>query len=63
MVNAMVSTIEAILDAPDPTAEAEIVTTARRQLRMITLGVPQWRSVRAQAGGAAGRGSRATSPG
>jgi AcrR family transcriptional regulator len=46
MVNAMVSTAEAILDAPrkDPTAETEIVATAGRQLRMITLGVPQWRS-------------------
>jgi len=46
MVNAMVSTAEAILDAPpkDPAAEAEIIATARRQLRMITLGVPQWRS-------------------
>ena len=46
MVNAMVSTAEAILDAPprDPAAEAEIVATAGRQLRMITLGVPQWRS-------------------
>jgi AcrR family transcriptional regulator len=44
MVNAMVSTAEAILDAPpeDPSAEAEIVTTAGRQLRMITLGVPEW---------------------
>ncbi len=47
MVNATVSTAEAILDAPpnDPTADAEIVATARRQLRMITLGVPQWHSV------------------
>ena len=46
MVNAMVSTAEAILDAPpkDPTAEAEIIATAERQLRMIVLGVPQWRS-------------------
>jgi len=46
MVNAMVSTAEAILDAPsnDPAAEGEIVTTARRQLRMITLGLPEWRS-------------------
>jgi AcrR family transcriptional regulator len=51
MVNAMVSTAEAILDAPanDPTAEAEITTTARRQLRMITLGVPDWRSSSARA--------------
>ena len=46
MVNAMVSTAEAILDAPpkNPTAEAEVMATARRQLRMITLGTPQWRS-------------------
>lgn len=51
MVNAMVSTAEAILDAPpkNPTAEAEIITTAGRQLRMITLGVPQWRSSGGQA--------------
>jgi AcrR family transcriptional regulator len=51
MVNAMVSTAEAILDAPpkDPTAEAEIIVTAGRQLRMITLGVPQWRSSAARA--------------
>jgi AcrR family transcriptional regulator len=46
MVDAMVSTAEAILDAPpkDPVAEAEIVTNAERQLRMILLAVPQWRS-------------------
>jgi AcrR family transcriptional regulator len=46
MVNVMVSTAEAILDAPpkNPTAEAEVITTARRQLRMVTLGIPQWRS-------------------
>jgi AcrR family transcriptional regulator len=49
MVNVMVSTAEAILDAPpdDPGAEAEIVATARRQLRMITLGVPRWQSAQA----------------
>lgn len=48
IVNAMVSTAEAILDAPpeDPRAEAEIVSTAERQLRMIMVGVPQWRSSR-----------------
>ncbi|HEY3185834.1 MAG TPA: HTH-type transcriptional repressor FabR [Solirubrobacteraceae bacterium] len=46
IVNAMVSTAEAILDAPpeDPAAEAEIIATAERQLRMIMVGVPQWRS-------------------
>jgi len=51
MVNAMVSTAEAILDAPpqDPRAEAEIIVTTERQLRMIMLGVPQWRSSRAGA--------------
>jgi AcrR family transcriptional regulator len=60
MVNAMVSTAEAILDAPanDRTTEAEIAGTARRQLRMITLGVPDWRSSsppRPRAGGGVAR--------
>lgn len=51
IVNAMVATAEAILDAPpnDPTAEAEIIATAERQLRMIVLGVPQWRNTETQA--------------
>lgn len=46
IVNAMVSTAQAILDAPpeDPAAEAEIIETAERQLRLIMLGVPQWRA-------------------
>jgi AcrR family transcriptional regulator len=64
MVNAMVATAEAILDAPqkDRTAEAEIIATAGRQLRMITLGVPAWRSPAASTptskrGGAPGRSS------
>jgi AcrR family transcriptional regulator len=50
MVNTMVSTAEAILDAPsnDPAVEAEIMTTARRQLRMITLGLPEWQSASPQ---------------
>jgi AcrR family transcriptional regulator len=53
MVNTMVSTAEAILDArpEDPAAEAEIIATAERQLRMIVLGVPQWRSSRAPVAG------------
>jgi AcrR family transcriptional regulator len=44
-VNTMVATAEAILDAPpgDPAAEAEIIATSERQLRMILLGVPHWR--------------------
>jgi AcrR family transcriptional regulator len=51
IVNAMVSTAEAILDAPpaDPTAEAEIVATAERQLVMIMLGIPNWRTAQAGA--------------
>jgi len=51
MVSSMVSTTEAILDAPpqDPTAEAEIIETARRELRMIALSVPAWRSTPARA--------------
>ncbi len=51
MVNTMVATAEAILDASpeDPAGEAEIITTAERQLRMIVLGVPQWRSAGMQA--------------
>jgi AcrR family transcriptional regulator len=51
MVGTMVSTAEAILDAPpkDATAEAEISASARRQLRMIMLGVAQWRSSGPQA--------------
>jgi AcrR family transcriptional regulator len=46
MVNTMVATAEAILDAPprDRAAEAEIVANARRELRMITLGAAQWHS-------------------
>ena len=51
MVNTMVSTAEAILDAPpdDPTVEAEVIATARRQLLMILLGVPAWRGAEAHA--------------
>ena len=46
IVNAMVSTIEELLDAPldSPEAEDEIVHTAEKQLRLVALGVPAWRS-------------------
>lgn len=46
IVNAMVSTVEEILDAPanDPTAELEIQRLAEKQLRMIVLAAPAWRS-------------------
>src|SRR5271166_2430813 len=49
MVNTMVATVEAILDSPpeDPLAEQDIVTTAERQLRLIALAVPHWRSTAA----------------
>lgn len=45
-VNAMVAIVEQILDSPvdDPDAEAEIVRSAERQLRLIALGVTQWKS-------------------
>lgn len=46
IVNTMVSTAEAIVDAPtnDPAAEEEIVRLAEKQLLLIALGVPAWRS-------------------
>jgi AcrR family transcriptional regulator len=46
MVDTMVATVEALLDAPpdDPLAEHEISTTAERQLRLIALAIPRWRS-------------------
>lgn len=52
MVDTMVATVEAILDAPpdDPLAEREIVVTAEKQLRLIVLAVPHWRSAAAADG-------------
>src|SRR5450755_363374 len=53
LVNAMIATVEAILDipsngtasgAPSPEAEAEIARTAEKQLRLTLLAVPHWRS-------------------
>lgn len=46
LVNTMITTIESLLDAPvDSTqTEAEITDLAERQLRMIVLAIPQWRS-------------------
>jgi AcrR family transcriptional regulator len=46
LVSAMISTVEAILDtAPeDETAHEEITRVAEKQLRLIVLGVPAWRS-------------------
>lgn len=46
LVNTMISTVAAMLDAPvaAPEAEAEIARNAERQLRIIMLGVPSWRS-------------------
>jgi AcrR family transcriptional regulator len=46
IVNTMVSTAEAIVDTPSgrPELEEEIVRMAEKQLRLIALGVPAWRS-------------------
>jgi AcrR family transcriptional regulator len=46
IVNTMVSTAEEIIDAPSgrPEIEQEIVRRAEKQLRLIVLGVPAWRS-------------------
>ncbi len=48
LVGAMISTVEASLDAPadDEEAQAEIRRTAEKQLRLIVLGIPRWRSSR-----------------
>ncbi|MHB8491821.1 MAG: hypothetical protein ACYDA6_06370, partial [Solirubrobacteraceae bacterium] len=45
-VNVMVSTAEAILDAPaeDPAAQEAMAARGRRELLMVILGVPGWRS-------------------
>jgi len=55
MVNTMVASVEAILDAPadDPLAEQEIIITAEKQLRLIVLAIPHWRSATAAADGRA----------
>jgi AcrR family transcriptional regulator len=46
IVNAMISTVEAILETPpiDVRAQREIARTAEKQLRLVILGVPLWRS-------------------
>jgi AcrR family transcriptional regulator len=46
LVNAMIATVEAILDVPvaGPDAEAEIARVAEKQLRLTMLAVPHWRS-------------------
>jgi AcrR family transcriptional regulator len=45
LVNTMIATVEATLDVPvaAPDAEAEISRVAEKQLRLVILGVPQWR--------------------
>jgi AcrR family transcriptional regulator len=46
IVNAMISTVEAIIEAPatDARAQEAIAATAEKQLRLVILGVPQWKS-------------------
>jgi len=53
IVNTMVSTAEEIVEAPsgDAEAEREIVRRAEKQLLLIVLGVPAWRSSGAPARG------------
>lgn len=50
VVKAMVSTAAALTDLPAdrPEAEAAVIATTVRQLRLILLGVPHWRSVPAR---------------
>ncbi len=46
LVNTMIATVGAMLDAPvaGPEAEAEIALVAEKQLRLTLLGVPHWQS-------------------
>ena len=46
IVNAMISVVEAILETPagDERAQAAIAEMAEKQLRLVILAVPQWRS-------------------
>ena len=46
LVNAMIATVEAIIDVPvaAPDAEAAIARVAEKQLRLTMLAVPRWRS-------------------
>jgi AcrR family transcriptional regulator len=46
LVNAMISTVEAILETPadDQRAQAAISAMAEKQLRLVILGVPGWQS-------------------
>jgi AcrR family transcriptional regulator len=45
-VNSMVSTAEEILDVPidNPEVEGEIIETIEKQLRLVAVGIPHWRS-------------------
>jgi AcrR family transcriptional regulator len=46
IVNAMIATVEALIDVPvaGPDAEAQIARVAEKQLRLTMLAVPHWRS-------------------
>ncbi len=48
LVNTMIATVEALLDAPagSQQSELEITRTAEAQLRLILLGVPHWQTPR-----------------
>jgi hypothetical protein len=51
LVNSMIATVEAILDTSpeDRGAYEEIEQVAEKQLRLVVLGVPSWRSGRSSA--------------
>jgi AcrR family transcriptional regulator len=46
LVNSMISTVEAILETPpeDERAQAALAEMADKQLRLVILGIPHWRS-------------------
>lgn len=50
LVGAMIATVELILDTPpdDLVGHAEIAAVAEKQLRLIVLGIPSWRSGRSR---------------
>jgi AcrR family transcriptional regulator len=56
MVNAMVSIAENIVEAPadHPEVEEQVIRVAEKQLRLISLGVPQWKSAPPRPAGAIG---------
>lgn len=46
LVDSMVAIVESLIDAPpgDSKAEADVIRIAQKKLRMVVLGIPNWRS-------------------